>query len=657
MGRTAISLPNTLWLTAALTMVAAPHAERLPWWVSSLAAMLALWRIYLGYNRLELPRQWLLLAIVAVATAGVYLNYRTIFGRDAGLALLIVMLALKLLETRSQRDAMLLAFLGYFLVITNFLYAQTIPTALYMLACVWVITAAMIGLNYIVPQRGYRDQLRTAGLLLAQSVPLMLVLFLFFPRVTGPLWGLPHDAYSGVTGLSDSMSPGSVISLSLSDAVAFRVEFSSPVPAPQHLYWRGPVMWDFDGRTWRTPRSYDNVWITPRYGELRFHATPPAVEYMVTIEPHNQRWLFALDLPGLVPPRAVATTDVQLRSAAPVNIRTRYYMKSHLNYRFGLEESQPGLQRALQLPPGFNPRAAEFAKALRQKFADDKALMREVLAMFRDESFFYTLSPPPLGNHPVDDFLFTTRKGFCEHYASAFAVLMRAAGIPARIVTGYLGGEINPVGNYMIVRQAEAHAWTEVWFRDEGWVRVDPTAAVSPQRVESGIAAAVPGTDPLPLGLRRDYPWLRQLQLTWDSLANTWNQWVLGYNPERQRQLLSRAGIDDATWRAMSVILIIATGLIVLVFALFALRRLRAAVDDPVKRAYLAFCWKLGRKGLPRDAAEGPLAYAARLARSRPDLAAAAGAITQLYVALRYGENAGPGGVRQLQDEVRQFSA
>lgn len=656
MTQTTISLRNTLWLTAALAMVAAPHAERLPWWVVMLAAMLVLWRVYLGCTRLELPRKWLIMMIVAGATAGIYLNYRTIFGRDAGVALLIVMLALKLLETRSQRDGMLLTFLGYFLVITNFLYSQTIPTALYMVVCVWIITAAMIGLNYTPPPRGYRNQLSTAGRLLAQSAPLMLVLFLFFPRVTGPLWGLPHDAYSGVTGLSDTMSPGSLSNLSLSDAVAFRVEFKSAVPQPKFLYWRGPVMWDFDGHTWTVSRSYDNVWMTPRYGELRLDATPPPVEYAVTVEPHNQRWLFALDLPGLVPPRAVATTDFQLRSAAPVNNRLRYDMKSFLNYSVGLEESRPALQRALQLPPGFNPRTTEFAKALRQKFADDQALMREVLSMFRNQKFFYTLSPPLLGEHSVDQFLFDTKSGFCEHYASAFAVLMRAAGIPARIVTGYQGGEINPVGNYMIVRQADAHAWTEVWFRGEGWIRVDPTAAVSPLRVESGIAAAVPSTDSLPAAMRGGYAWLRQMRLTWDSLANSWNQRVLGYNPERQRQLLSRVGIDDATWRTLAVILIVATGLIMLVLSLFMLRRLRTVVRDPVKRAYLRFCRKLEREGLPRDPAEGPSDYAARLARLRPDLAPAVAAITRLYIALRYDVDTNAASVRALQQHVRQFS-
>jgi transglutaminase-like putative cysteine protease len=651
MNTVALSLRDMLWLLASLLMVSAPHVERLPLWVTALAVVLLAWRLHLARGRLPLPRKWLLLCIVAAASAGIYIQYRTLFGRDAGVTLLILMLALKTLETHSQRDGILLIFLGYFIVITNFLYSQTITTALYMLLCVWVITATMIGLHYTRPQSAYLHRLRTAALLLAQSAPLMLVLFLFFPRVTGPLWGLPQDAFSGVSGMSETMSPGTIINLSLSDAVAFRVEFKSPVPAQRNLYWRGPVMWNFNGRTW-TARPYLYY-----FGELRFETNSLPVDYNLTLEPHNDRWLFALDLPDTVPPTAVSTRDFHLRSRAPVTGRIRYPMKSYLEYRMGLDEPPEMRQRALQLPPGANPRAAQFARNLRGKYTDDKALMNEVLAMFRSEQFFYTLEPPPLGEHAVDEFLFDTRKGFCEHYASAFAVLMRAAGIPARVVTGYLGGEFNPLGNYMIVRQADAHAWTEVWFAGEGWVRVDPTAAVSPLRIESGAAAAVPQTGPLPMFARGGYAWIKQLRFSWDALANNWNQWVLGYNPQRQRTLLLRAGIDDATWRTLAVILIVATGLITLVLALLMLRNMQRVERDPALLAYRRFCAKLESKGLPRNPAEGPMDYASRLASLRPDLAVGTATITRLYVALRYGSDAVPGAVQALEWQVRKFQA
>jgi protein-glutamine gamma-glutamyltransferase len=649
-ARQPLKLRHVVWLLAGLALVAAPHVERLPWWLIGLVVTLSAWRVYLGYASLPLPGRWLLILVVMGATAGVYFNYRTIFGRDAGVALLVMMLALKLLETRVLRDGMLLIFLGYFLIITNFLYSQTITTALYMFACTWVITTTMIGLHYSRREPPLIARFRAAGILLVQSTPLMLVLFLLFPRVAGPLWGMPQDAYGGTSGLSETMTPGSLSNLILSDAVAFRVTFDGNVPPPKQLYWRGPVMWDFDGHTWTAPRAL--------YGTPEFVAHGPPVSYEVTLEPHSKRWLFALDVPSKVPPRAFASADFQLYAVQPVNNRVRYQMTSFLDYSYGQNEDGIAIRRALALPAGSNPRAAAFARELRAQHADDRALVQAVLMKFRAERFVYTLTPQLLGAaDTVDEFLFETRSGFCEHYSSAFAVLMRAAGIPARVVTGYQGGEINVLGNYLIVRQAEAHAWTEVWLKNEGWLRVDPTAAVSPLRVESGISAGVPRSDPLPLLVRAEFEALRQLRFTWDLVANTWNQWVLGYTPERQRMLLSRVGIDDATWYSLTVVMLCATVIIIIVLSAVMLRQLRSRVRDPVKIAYLRFCGKLQRAGLPRDPAEGPVAYSRRLAGARPDLEAGITAITTLYVDLRYGSVPEGTGLRELRLRVRDFAA
>jgi transglutaminase-like putative cysteine protease len=643
-----LSWRHVRWLLVSLALVAAPHATHMPWWTIGLVVMLIAWRAYVGYARLVLPSRWLLLLIAFVATVGVFLGYRTIFGRDAGVTLLVIMLGLKLLETRTLRDAMLLSFLAYFLVITNFLYSQAIGTGLYMLACTVVITATMTNLNYADAEPPFRAQLRTACVLLAQSVPLMLVLFLLFPRVSGPLWGLPRDAFAGVSGLSDTMTPGSITSLVLSDAVAFRVRFESEIPRAKDLYWRGPLMWDFDGRTW-SAQSFV-------YTTARIAAQGDLVKYEVTLEPHNRRWLFALDLPAVAPPHSIVSTDYQLYSVRPVNNRLRYDMASFLNARFGAVESRFALNRALRNPSRLNPRAQELGRELRQKHVDDEGIIGEMLGMFR-RNFVYTLEPPPLGEHPVDEFLFSTRSGFCEHYASAFAVVMRAAGIPTRIVTGYQGGEVNALGNYLIVRQADAHAWTEVWLNGRGWVRVDPTFAVAPVRVDTGISAAVPRTDPLPLMVRTPLAILREVRQTWDYMANAWNQWVLGYTPERQRSLLANAGLDDATWEKLTAILFVLAGFVVAMFTALALRQLKTRVRDPVKIAYLKFCDKLRRKGLPRDPAEGPVDYARRVERQRPELAPAVEPITRLYVALRYGAESSATALVELQRRVRQFAA
>jgi transglutaminase-like putative cysteine protease len=452
-----------------------------------------------------------------------------------------------------------------------------------------------------------------------------------------------------VSGLSDTMSPGSLSSLSLSDAVAFRVQFESGIPPPNKRYWRGPVMFDFDGQTWSASRFI--------YGTPRFSNSGEPTSYVVTLEPHNKRWLFALDVPARAVPHSATGADFQIRSFSPVTNRMRYDMSSFLEYSYGMDENAMALHRARQLPAGFNPRTVELAQTLRRKVSDDRALMREILSMFREQSFFYTLTPPLLGRHPVDEFLFNTRRGFCEHYSSAFAVLMRAAGFPTRVVTGYLGGEVNELGDYLIVRQADAHAWVEVWFPDEGWVRVDPTAAVSPLRVEAGISAAVPRSDPLPMLVRGDFELLRQLRFTWDLMANSWNQWVLGYTPERQRQLLTGMGIDDTTWYTLTAIMLALAGIIVVVLALFMLRRLRMHIGDPARVVYLRFCEKLRRKGFARAVEEGPLDYAQRLERARPELASPVLAITRLYVSLRYGSNSDPGMLGQLRQQVREFRA
>ena len=638
------------WLLVAVIMVAAPHAERIPWWITLLAAMLLAWRLYITLHGLHLPRKWLLLPIAAGGLAGIYISYGRILGRDAGVALLVIMLALKLLEMATLRDAMILIFICYFLVITNFLYSQSIPTALYLLGAVWIITATMIGFQFRGRQPGYWYQLRSAGTMLVQSAPLMLVLFVLFPRVQGPMWSLPQDAYAGVTGLSDEMTPGSVSRLLLSDAIAFRVSFDAQIPQANRLYWRGPVLWDFDGYRWTAPRV---LYMAPR----EYQGLDDPVEYTVTVEPHNRRWLFALDLPSRVPPLSTMSNDFQLLHQTAVNNRVRYDMASHLNYRDNAELGRRELRRALALPANANPRSRELASQMRKTAGDERAYIAAVLGMFRRQNFYYTTTPPLLPReNPVDEFLFSTRAGFCEHFASSFAVLMRASGIPARIVTGYQGGELNTIGNYMTVRQADAHAWVEVWLQNDGWVRVDPTAAVSPARVEAGVAAAVPQAETLPFMMRGVYPWLRRARMAWDSAANSWNQAVLGYTQDRQRQLMRRVGIDDATWRSLATVMFIATGAITLVLAALMLQKLRASRPDPVTAAYLRFCERLARCGVKRHPSEGPDAFRKRAAAARPELASSIGSISEIYIRLRYGEAARTSDALQLKREVAAFS-
>ncbi len=639
-----IRLDNDTWLLAAMALAIAPHATRLPIWISLLCLGIGAMRLI----QVRLPARWLLILLAAATAVGIYASYRTLLGRDAGVALLVAMLTLKLLESRTLRDSMVAIFISYFLVITHFLYSQSIPTGLYLLLVVLVITTTLIGLNHPGSQLEPRKQLRLTAVLICQAVPVMLVLFLFFPRVPGPLWGMPSDAYAGMTGLSDSMAPGSISKLSQSGEVAFRVAFDGPPPKPEQRYWRGPVLDLFDGRSWSaTPVP------GPKPDDIAVTGDP--VSYTLTLEPHNKRWLLALDLPAKLPPASRLGARYELLADQPVRQRLRYRAVSYPDYRAGLSPGATELNRSLRLPAFGNRKTREMADAWKRAAKEDGEIVRRALDMFRNEAFFYSLTPPLLGTNSVDEFLFDTRRGFCEHYAGSFVFLMRAAGVPARVVTGYQGGESNPFGNYLMVRQSDAHAWAEIWLKDRGWVRVDPTAAVAPRRIESGLAAALPAGEPLPLLARVDSAWLTQLRMTWDTLNNDWNQWVLGYGQERQYDLLSRLGFEMASWKELGVGLVAGVGALLLAFSGLMLWRRAPLGADPAAAIYQRYCRKLARAGIIRQPNEGPADFAQRTAMLRPDLALSATSISELYIALRYAPHPNPSDLRQFGKRVRAF--
>lgn len=639
------SAPLTFGLIACIFLVSAPHADHLPLWVSAVCMMLLAWRTYLTWSGNPLPARWLLLIVTFGCVAGIALSFHTLFGREVGVTLLILLATLKLLELKAVRDATVLIYLSCFIIVTNFFYSQSIPTALYMLLTMLVIVATWVHLQ--TGSLALKPRLRLASVLLLQAIPLTLVIFVLFPRVQGPLWGMPQDAYA-TSGLSDSMSPGAMSKLSLSDAVAFRVTFHGKAPLREQLYWRGPVLWDYDGTTWTRGRN-----ATLRAPQLD-EATQP-LEYTVTLEPHNKPWLFALDMPAELSIPAFFAPDFQVLSKAPVNARTRYEARSYLSYRANLEEPPQQLVRALALPRGYNPRALKLAAEWREQARSDEEVVRTALTYFSGNDFAYTLEPPLLGLNAVDEFLFDSRKGFCEHYSGSFVFLMRAAGIPARVVTGYQGGEFNNLGGYYILRQADAHAWAEVWLRGQGWVRIDPTAAISPARIETGLAAAVRDNAALPFMVRNPPEWLHGLRLNWDALTNQWNQWVLGYNTERQFAFLTRLGMEDVTWQKMAINMLAGVALIVGILTLLMLRRMVHRPHDAVQAQWLKLCRKLAKAGLPRAPHEGPLDYAARIAAERPELATAMSELSRRYVALRYAAGADHGSMQAFKQAVQAF--
>ena len=637
----AVSLRDLGGLLLALLLVAAPHALRMPWWLTLLTLGLYGWRVQIALGRGALPSRWLMLAVAALSLAAVYVEYRTLFGRTPGIVLLVLFSGLKLLEMRTHRDGAVVAFLCYFLIMTNLLYTQSIPTAALMCAALLAVTCTLVG--FAAPRRALRANLRTAGLLLAHAAPAALALFLLFPRVQGPLWGMPQDAYSGVTGLSDTMSPGNLSQLAQSDAVAFRAEFQGATPAPRQRYWRGPVLWDFDGRTWSMGQNWIERFEAP-HGVSRF-------AYVVTLELHNRIWLFALETVASLPERARLTNDGMIVSASPVRSRMRYAVESVADAQIGARERRGALQRALALPEGGNLRARALAAQWRGGAQDDTEVLQRAVDFFRGAGLAYTLEPPLLGREPIDEFLFETRAGFCEHFSSAFVYLLRSAGVPARVVTGYQGGEVNSVDRIITVRQSDAHAWAEVFVAGRGWIRVDPTAAAIPGRIESGLARSVREGEPLPLLMRPQLEWLRSVRHNWEALAHRWNVMVLGYNPERQRDLMSSIGMRDADWRSLTAAMASALGAFTLLLLAWSLRRL--ARPDPVQRAWQAFCRKLGARGVARAPHEGPRDYAERAALRLPAAAAAIQAISALYVGARYGRTASREQVVELKRRVR----
>ena len=477
-------------------------------------------------------------------------------------------------------------------------------------------------------------------------MPLMLIAFVLFPRLPGPLWGLPQDAFSGVSGLSEDMAVGQIARLVLSDEIAFRVEFHGDEPRAEKLYWRGPVLWNTNGRRWTAGNIGDGPPAPIERLGQNYH-------YTLTLEPHRMRWLMGLEMVTSTGPKARRSSDHRLIANRPVRRRLRYSLNSTVDYRIMAISAQERHQ-ALRLPRGWHPRARELARDWAERARTPEAIVDAALTMFRDNEFYYSLTPPLLPDDAVDDFLFDTQEGFCEHFASAFVVLMRAAGIPARVVTGYQGGEYNTVGDYMVVRQRDAHAWAEVYFNDRGWVRIDPTAAVAPERVSLGVGDLLPrrvAGSPFARSAVASAFWGR-LRDSFDAVTYSWNQWVLGYTPQRQQRLLDDIGLEDWDYGNLVISLTLVLAAVTVALGVLLLRARQTAVD-PALRAYLRFCKKLDRLGLNRRPSEAPLAFARRVTRVRADRAAEVFAITRLYTQIRYGRIAID--ARQLRARVAEF--
>lgn len=631
------------WLLATVLCAVAPHAVRLPLWLTLTVVLSVVWRFGIDNHAWRAPAKWLQWLLLAAVTLGILKTFGTFLGRDAGVAFLTAATGLKVLEIRNLRDYLVTVFLAYFLVLGAFLYSQTMLIAAYGLMIVMLTTASLAHLNN--PQGFSGTQAwRLIGRIVMFGLPICLVLYLFFPRIQGSLWGLPEDAFASSTGMTDEVRPGTISRLSTDTTTAFRVEFEGETPEPRDRYWRVYVLSVNEGGGWDRREI-----MTAFDGALPggFEGQGPAMDYTVTLEPHNERWLPVLDLPVTVPDIGHGRNGFLVGTRHPVNRLTRYSMTSRRVASTGplnlLEK-----KTTLEMETGPSARVASLLDPW-QDLAPE-ARVDAALRYFREEPFRYTLTPPRLGADPFDEFLFETRAGYCEHYASTFVAMMRWSGVPARLIVGYQGGGWNEAGGYLTVSQSDAHAWAEVWLPGQGWTRADPTAAIAPERIELGAEAirllleqgGVPGqlsNSEVRRLIARS--WLqRQLlrtQWAWDNLNYVWNTWVMGYGPEVQREFLRWIGFQTPTWGRMIATLAAGVGILLLIAGLWIARP--ATREDPLVRLYRRALSKLARSGLTKSPTEGPRAFQRRLEREAPEVARRLKPVTEMYIALRYADD------------------
>ncbi|CAN7491669.1 transglutaminaseTgpA domain-containing protein [Variovorax paradoxus] len=551
---------DTLFLLAVIALIVLPQAANLPWWCTAITAMVLVWRSTLAVEARPLPGKWARVGLLVLALAATFATHRTLLGRDAGVTLIVILLALKTLELRARRDAFVIFFLGFFAMLTNFFYSQSLMTAVAMLLALLGLLTALVNAHMPVGKPPLMQAARTASWMALAGAPIMLALFLLFPRFA-PLWGTPADAMAGRTSLSNTMRVGTIAELALDDSIAARIKFDdSRAPPQSQLYFRGPVLAQFDGREWSALPSWARG--APPSGNLR--TSGPPVRYEVTLEPNHRPWLLTLDAAPTAPQapgyEVTGTPDLQWVANRPISDLVRYRAESYTQFHSGPLRQTAALRPYLALPPGSNPRTAALAAEMRAQPAlasgGTQAFIRAALQRLRTGGYSYTLEPGVYGNDTADEFWFDRKEGFCEHIASAFVVLMRGAGIPARIVTGYQGGELNSVDNYWVLRQSDAHAWAEVWEDGTGWVRVDPTGAVSPGRVGQ-LQRLVPQPGLFAGAIGAMSPTLAQnLRAAWEAVNNGWNQWVLNYTQSRQLNLLKSIGFNAPSLEDLAYVLL-----------------------------------------------------------------------------------------------------
>jgi protein-glutamine gamma-glutamyltransferase len=606
---------DTLFLLCVIAWVIGPQVGHLPWWCTALAAGVLLWRGKLAWDSAPLPSIWWRIGLLAITIGATLVTHKTLLGRDAGVTLTVVLLCLKTLELRARRDAFVVFFLGFFAMLTNFFFSQSLLTAAAMLVALMGLLTALVNAHMQVGKPPLVQSAKVAGKMVLLGAPIMAVLFMLFPRLA-PLWGIPSDGMTGRSGLSGSMQVGTIASLALDDSIAMRIKFEGAPPVQSDMYFRGPVFSIFNGKDWLPGASqFSSRFTMP----AKLQTISPPIKYQVTLEQNNRPWILVLDVAAdkpIVPGHdLVMTNDLLWISNKPVTDLLRYSAQSSVDFRHGPTTPVSGLRDFVDLPPSFNPRTLQLAAEIRRdpRFAqaDAGVLVPEVMRRLRTGGYTYTLEPGVYGRNTADEFWFDKKEGFCEHIASSFVILMRALDVPARIVTGYQGGELNTVDGFWTVRQSDAHAWTEVWQPGRGWLRVDPTSAVSPGRIGQFQRLAAPqGIVASAFGTVLSPSFTAQLRLAWEAMNNSWNQWVLNYSQSKQLDLLKNIGFSSPSWEDLSYVLI---GIIVCVSLIGAAWTLYTRHQhDPWLRLLHAARKRLSTAGIASDDATPPRELAQR---------------------------------------------
>ncbi|GAB6141497.1 protein-glutamine gamma-glutamyltransferase TgpA [Methylosoma difficile] len=637
-----------MFLLASIGLIVLPHINHIPANLFAFFIVLWGWR-FIGIWRPQfLPNNLLLMLIAVVGIALFYNEHQGLFGRDAGTRLFLVGLSLKLMEIKSERDLYLIVYLAFIVASSQFLYEQSLLMAGYILFVCCVLLATLICLNTDKPET--QAALKTAGTILLQALPLAIALFILFPRLQAPRWMLLNDTHQARTGLSDTMEPGSITDLGMSDELVFRAKFTGAIPPNQQLYWRGPVFAYTDGKRWA---QVSNLHYARFMDKIKVSGTP--YQYTLLMEPQNKNWVFALDMPVEYYGALSQNVNYQLITSENPDKRAEYKIFSYPNYNTGYI-TRTEHKDATQLPSEPSAKIKQLVSQLHGFDSPPENFINQLLNHFRKEDFHYTLTPPAMENNPIETFLFEHRYGFCSHYASAFVYLLRVSKIPARVVTGFQGGEFNKVGGFLEVRQANAHAWAEVWLENKGWVRFDPTAAIAPERIErninlnqleiGGLISYLPNTDSS-AGI---YSWMRKTRQLWSNVDYNWQRWVINYSTDSQAKFLSSLGVGDL--KAMLYWLGSIISAITFLLCWLLLYQKKARID-PVLQNYQRFCRKLGNSGVSKHPSEGEKTFALRAAAHLPEHAETILQITDTFIRLRYGRN--PSTV-ELKDFYRQVA-